>query len=64
MTVAHSGGSASEESKWENDSHIALTASRGEYNQHQALNAGFEQRLSKLADSGEFVQIIATLTEP
>lgn len=42
---------------------IALTAYTGEYNQHQALNAGFEH-LSKLAAPGKLVQLIATLIKP
>ncbi|MCY7322939.1 MAG: response regulator, partial [Phormidesmis sp. CAN_BIN36] len=40
---------------------IALTAHAGELNQQQALKAGFQQHLSKPADSNELVRAIANL---
>ncbi len=40
---------------------IALTAHAGEFNQQRALEAGFQQHLSKPADSDELVRAIANL---
>ncbi len=41
---------------------IALTAYAGEYDQQQALNAGFGQHLSKPADPDALIQLIVKLT--
>lgn len=40
---------------------IALTAHAGEFNQQQALKAGFQQHFSKPADSNELIRAIANL---
>lgn len=41
---------------------IALTAYAGEYDQQQALNAGFEQHLSKPVEPDKLIQMIVKLT--
>ena len=40
---------------------IALTAHAGEFNQQQALKAGFQQHFSKPADSEKFIRAVANL---
>ncbi|HEY9671756.1 MAG TPA: PAS domain S-box protein, partial [Waterburya sp.] len=43
---------------------IALTAYAGEYNQKQALTAGFQQHIAKPVDPDELVRAIACLVQP
>jgi CheY-like chemotaxis protein len=42
---------------------IALTAYAGEFDQQQALKAGFQQHLTKPIEPNELVRIVATLID-